>query len=136
MLKTLAAVCLSLLLVFTGCTTMRPVPLSGSPGDLRSQLKPGQLVRIHATHGNAATLRITEVGETAFKGRVLQTSAQGAGLRDPNLTLDFRYEDITAIEIRRFSVAKTSVLVLGGVAGLMVLGLAALASSGCCPGSQ
>jgi hypothetical protein len=108
-----------LLLVCSGCTTLRPI--EGSPADLRQRVNSGELLK---TDDRVLIVTVDQ------KEHRFTVESVGAGLVVGRSEL-IAVEDIFTMEKRQFSRGKTIALVgglVGGAAvGLIVYGLAELA---------
>lgn len=98
--------------LLSACTTLKPLPPGDSPGELRSQLRAGDEVRVVTTSGQRLSFRIKEVGETALLG-----TSKGEEVRLP-------YEQVAVAEVSRVDAGKTVKNVLLG--SLATLGAALL----------
>jgi hypothetical protein len=100
----LTALLLSVVLLFTGCTTFHAVPF---PPDATHQLalQVGDYVRLRCQDGSRVELRIERIQADALAG-------QGRTVK---------YADIRQVEVRRINKAGTVLVVAGIVVGVVVL---------------
>jgi hypothetical protein len=108
---------LMLVALFTGCTTLKPLPPRSSSQELAMQLKVGDDIRVTTRNGERLTFEVTEVGQSAV-----------SGARKGN-TFEVSYDQIAAVDVREFNGLKTlGLTTLSITAAFGVLLTAVLAS--------
>ena len=111
-------VILSMTLSSISCTTMKPIPLTGD-SSIAARVKAGDRIQYHTAFGKTEELKVTSVDGEMIKGT-------NNGQERVVLVADVR-----SIEKRRFSILKTSGLVLGIVLGLVALAAATIEGDDC-----
>jgi len=97
-----------LLSLCAACTTMRPVPVDTVGSQIRSQVQAGDTVRVLTQDNRSETIQVTALGDTALVG-----TAAGARVEVP-------YQAIQRLEVRQVSGAKTTGLIIGVVAAILL----------------
>jgi len=97
-----------LLSLCTACTTMRAVPVDAVGSQIRSQVQAGDTVRVLTRDNRSETIQVTALGDTALVG-----TAAGTRVEVP-------YQAIQQLEVRRVSSAKTTGLIIGVVAAILL----------------
>jgi hypothetical protein len=107
------ALLLSIVLLFTGCTTFRPVPFP-PPDNHRLALQIGDYVRIQRQDGSRREFRVERIQSDALAG-------EGAVVN---------FTDIRQVEVRRINKTGTVLVVAGVVVGIVVVAGVVLLLSG------
>jgi hypothetical protein len=103
----------------TACTTMRPVVPLGTYDEIRLHIRTNEIVRVLTRAGASHTFRIAAINPGALIGTSVTSTARGA--EAAGITVEIPYDDIARLDVRQFSVAKTTVLVVVSV--LVVVGV-------------
>jgi hypothetical protein len=105
-----------LLSLCTACTTMQPVTVDASGSRIRSEIHAGDTVRVLTRDGSSEAFQVTAVGDTALVG-----TAAAARTEVP-------YQTIQELQVRRVSSSRTTWLIIGAVA-VIVLGAVAVSEA-------
>lgn len=99
------------------CTTMKSIPWTEST-HIASQIKPGDKIKYRTVDGEISQLKVTSVNDEMIKGT------------NRGLDKTVMIADLTSIEKIEINAGKTTLLVLGIVAGVaIVLAIAAIAAA-------
>ena len=92
------ALVLSLTLLFTGCTSLQSVPLTG-PSALTAYIHPGDFVQAQTKDGQSQSFKVTALESDALVGR----------------NVHIKYADLATLQVRRIDNTKTTWVVILGV---------------------
>jgi len=87
---------------------MQPVTVGAMGSQIRPQVQTGDTVQVHTQDSRSETLQVATVGDTALVGM-----ANGARVEVP-------YQAIQRLEVRQVSGAKTTGLIIGVVAAILL----------------
>jgi len=117
--RKLATLVVSFLMTFSNiaCTTMKPIGLITEPNQIATQIKAGDEIQYRTDSGKIEKLKVTSVN-----GEMIQGTRQGQDIKVMII-------DIKNIEKREFNPGKTTGLVLGIIAGVILVLVVAIANS-------
>lgn len=125
----LDATILALLLMATGCTSMRTV--NPSAGEPEHRVAAGDTARVVTRDGQEIVIRVTKVETDALVGWRTKRAGrpetgfelESAGEVSTEETLRVPFEQVATVEVRQLDGWKTAALVGSTVAGLWLIGL-------------
>lgn len=126
-----ATVAFVLICLSTACTTLSPVAADPTGARIRTEIKAGDTVRVHATDGASHTFQVSAVGESSLVGNAVGTwkGTDAVGSR-----IELPYRDIQQLEVQHVSAVKTTALVgvVALVAAVAIITDAGTKTPGCC----
>ena len=115
---------LSACMVMAGCTSTRHVPFGNLPANEAPALDAGETVRVVLKSGQVRRLKIAAVDHDTITGRDLDSAGSG-------VSIQLALADVQTMEVRHVNSGRTTALVLGILAGVVLLAFYGTAAAQC-----